>query len=109
MTNRAHLLRHLECCRSYQCHPNVVDFADALKAAVTTRHGRKLAQDVNVLVAAFPADHKHRDTAYGWLIEARQLCAQGGEKLTPLPMIATAFLPLVTGRWIFSDLDSIEE
>ena len=36
-----------------------------------------MTPDVNVLVAAFRADHAHHATAYGCLNEARQNCAQG--------------------------------
>ena len=65
--------------------------------------------DVNVLVAAFRADHEHHDTAYGWLNKARQSSVQGSGTLTLVPMIATAFLRLVTNRRVFSEPDSIED
>lgn len=68
-----------------------------------------MTPDVNVLVAAFRADHAHHGTAYGWLNEARQKCAQGSETLTLLPMVATAFLRLVTNQRVFSEPDSIED
>ncbi len=68
-----------------------------------------MTPDVNVLVAAFRADHAHHDAAYGWINEARQNCAQGNETLTLLPMVVTAFLRLVTNPRVFSETDSIEE
>ena len=68
-----------------------------------------MTPDVNVLVAAFRADHVHHDTAHGWLNEARQNSAKGSTTLTLLPMIATAFLRLVTNRRVFSEPDSIED
>ena len=66
-----------------------------------------MTPDVNVLVAAFRPDHAHHDTAYAWLAEARRKCAQGNNTLTLLPMIAAAFLRLVTNPQVFSEPDSI--
>ena len=68
-----------------------------------------MTPDVNVLVAAFRADHAHHDTAHGWLNEARQNSAKGSTTLTLLPMVATAFLRLVTNRRVFAEPDSIED
>ena len=68
-----------------------------------------MTPDVNVLVAAYRADHAHHDTAYKWLKKARRNCAQGSETFTLLPMIATSFLRLVTNPRVFSEPDSIED
>lgn len=68
-----------------------------------------MTPDVNVLVAAFRADHAHHATAYRWLNLARQNCARGSETLTLLPMVVTAFLRLVTNQRVYSEPDSIED
>jgi predicted nucleic acid-binding protein len=49
-----------------------------------------MTPDVNVLVAAYRADHAHHDAAYSWLAEARRNCAQGSDTFTLLPMVANA-------------------
>ncbi len=68
-----------------------------------------MTPDVNILVAAYRADHAHYGIASEWLNRARRNCAQGSETLTLLPMIATAFLRLVTNRKVFSEPDPIED
>ncbi len=68
-----------------------------------------MTPDVNVLVAAYRADHVHHHAAYEWLSEARRNCVHGSETLTLLPMVATAFLRLVTNPRVFSEPDSIED
>ncbi len=68
-----------------------------------------MTPDVNVLVAAFRADHSHHDTAYAWLSEARHNCAHGRETLMLLPMVAAGFLRLVTNPRVFNEPDSIED
>jgi len=68
-----------------------------------------MTPDVNVLVAAYRADHAHHDAAYSWLAEARRNCAQGSDTFTLLPMVATAFLRLVTNQRVFTEPDSIED
>ena len=68
-----------------------------------------MTPDVNVLVAAYRADHAHHDAAYAWLAEARRNCAQGSDTFTLLPMVATAFLRLVTNQRVFTEPDSIED
>jgi predicted nucleic acid-binding protein len=45
--------------------------------------------DVDVLVAAFWADHSSHDIARAWLSQARVDCAQGRETLALLPMVVT--------------------
>lgn len=61
-----------------------------------------------MLVAAYRADHVHHDAAYAWLAGARRNCAQGSDTFTLLPMVATAFLRLVTNQRVFTEPDSIE-
>ena len=68
-----------------------------------------MTPDVNVLVAAFRADHAHHDTAYAWLAEARRNCVQGSDTLTLLPMVAIAFLRLVTNSRVLTEPDLIED
>ena len=68
-----------------------------------------MTPDVNVLVAAYRADHTHHDTAYAWLAEARRNCALGSATLTLLPMVATAFVRLVTNPRVFTEPDSTED
>ena len=68
-----------------------------------------MTPDVKVLVAAYRADHAHHDAAYSWLAEARRNCAQGSDTFTLLPMVATAFLRLVTNQRVFTEPDSIED
>jgi hypothetical protein len=53
--------------------------------------------DVNVLIAAFRADHPHHAIAAGWL-KAR---LEEDAPLTLVPMIAAAFLRLATNRRVF--------
>jgi len=63
--------------------------------------------DVNMLVAAFRADHVHHGTARNRLSQARNDCAQGRASLILLPMAMTGFLRLVTNPSVFSDPDTI--
>jgi toxin-antitoxin system PIN domain toxin len=62
--------------------------------------------DVNVLVAAFRADHSHHAIARAWLSRARRNCVEGIETLTLLPIVVTGFLRLVTNPRVFSEPDS---
>lgn len=66
-----------------------------------------MTPDVNVLVAAFRADHTHHTQAREWLSQARSECAQGQGTLTLLPMVMTAFLRLVTNARVFAEPDAI--
>jgi uncharacterized protein len=63
--------------------------------------------DVNVLVAAFRADHSHHGAARAWLSQARNDCIQGRQPLTLLPMVVTGFLRLVTNPRVFKAPDTI--
>lgn len=65
--------------------------------------------DVNVIVAAFRADHVHHHAARVWLAEARRNCAEGIETLVLVPIVVSGFLRLVTNRKVFPEPDSIEE
>ena len=55
--------------------------------------------DVNVLVAAFRADHSSHEAARAWLSQARNDCAQGRETLARL----------VTNSRVFANPDSVED
>jgi toxin-antitoxin system PIN domain toxin len=68
-----------------------------------------MTPDVNVLVAAFRADHIHHELALTWLSQARQNCLHGSDTLTLLPMVVTGFLRLVTSPRVFIDPDHIED
>jgi toxin-antitoxin system PIN domain toxin len=59
-----------------------------------------MTPDVNVLVAAFHADHPHHAVARGWLDAALQACEQGG-RLQLLPMVCTSFVRIVTHGKVF--------
>lgn len=61
-----------------------------------------MTPDVNVLVAAFRADHPHHGTARVWLQETLAACANGGS-LQLLPMVTAAFVRLVTNAGVFVD------
>jgi toxin-antitoxin system PIN domain toxin len=58
-----------------------------------------MTPDVNVLVAAFRADHPHHGPAAGWLDGGIAEAAP----LTVVPLVAAAFLRLVTSRRVFPD------
>jgi len=68
-----------------------------------------MTPDVNVLVAAFRADHTHHQVARTWLSKARGDCAHGRESLALLPMVLTGFVRLVTNSRVFNDPDSVED
>lgn len=68
-----------------------------------------MTPDVNVLVAAFRADHSHHATARAWLSQARLDCARGSEPLTLLPMVVTGFLRLVTDPRVFADAEPVAD
>jgi hypothetical protein len=59
-----------------------------------------IAPDVNVLVAAFRADHPHHTTARIWLEQALTQAASGAT-LCVMPMVTANFLRLVTSPKIF--------
>ena len=60
-----------------------------------------MTPDVNVLVAAFRADHPHHADARKWLGLARAACAAGQDSLAVLPMVLAGFLHLVTNPKVF--------
>jgi len=68
-----------------------------------------VSPDVNVLVAAFRADHSHHRVARQWLIRAREECLRGRESLALLSMVIAGFLRLVTSPRVFVDPDTIED
>lgn len=57
--------------------------------------------DVNVLVAAFRADHVHHAEARQWLEQQIAAAAEGG-RLFLLPMVCTSFVRLVTHPRVFT-------
>jgi toxin-antitoxin system PIN domain toxin len=59
-----------------------------------------MTPDVNVLVAAFRADHPHHAVARPWLEDALDQ-ASGGAAFTVMPMVVASFLRLVTSPKIF--------
>jgi len=59
-----------------------------------------MTPDVNVLVAAFRADHVHHRAARGWLESTLSAATDGGSLLL-LPMVAASFLRLVTHPRVF--------
>lgn len=59
-----------------------------------------MTPDVNVLVAAFRADHPHHAVARPWLEDALDR-ASGGASFTVMPMVVASFLRLVTSPRIF--------
>jgi uncharacterized protein len=68
-----------------------------------------MTPDVNVLVAAFRADHTHHATARSWLDQARRTSLAGRTSLTLLPVVAAGFLRLVTNPRVFIHPDAIED
>ncbi len=67
-----------------------------------------MTPDVNVLVAAFRADHPHHPVARAWLEEALGN-AQAGARFTVMPMVIASFLRLVTSPKIFVTPTPIEQ
>ncbi|HET9644900.1 MAG TPA: TA system VapC family ribonuclease toxin [Burkholderiaceae bacterium] len=59
-----------------------------------------LTPDVNVLVAAYRADHPHHRPAREWL-EAEVRATTEGSRLLLLPMVCVSFVRLVTHPRIF--------
>jgi uncharacterized protein len=60
-----------------------------------------MTPDVNVLVAAYRAEHPHHVAAHAWLKASLENCAVGGS-IQVLPMVAVGFVRIVTNRKIFS-------
>ncbi len=67
-----------------------------------------MTPDVNVVVAAFRADHPHHLVARGWL-EAAIAASASGAALTLMPMVLASFLRLVTSPKIFQQATPIED
>jgi toxin-antitoxin system PIN domain toxin len=59
-----------------------------------------MTPDVNLLVAAFRADHPHHTTARAWLEQALTQAASGAT-FSVMPMVTASFLRLVTSPKIF--------
>jgi toxin-antitoxin system PIN domain toxin len=68
-----------------------------------------VSPDVNVLVAAFRADHSHHDAARTWLLRARDECVRGRESLTLLLVVVAGFLRLVTNPRVFTNPDTVKD
>ena len=60
-----------------------------------------LTPDVNVLLAAYRADHPHHRPAREWLTQTLAGLAAGG-RLTLLPMVCAAFVRLATHGRVFT-------
>jgi toxin-antitoxin system PIN domain toxin len=67
-----------------------------------------MTPDVNVLVAAFRADHVHHQTARSWL-ESVLAASRDGTNLLLLPMVAASFLRLVTHARVFVEPTPVAE
>ena len=59
-----------------------------------------MTPDVNVLVAAYRADHPHHTTARTWIEQALTQAASGAT-FSVMPMVTASFLRLVTSPKIF--------
>lgn len=68
-----------------------------------------MTPDVNVLVAAFRADHAHHAAARAWLDQTRIACLAGRASLTLLPVVVAGFLRLVTNPRVFVQPDAIDD
>ena len=68
-----------------------------------------MTPDVNVLVAAFRADHAHHVAARSWLDETRRNCSAGRTSLMLLPVAVAGFLRLVTNVRVFVQPDAIDD
>ena len=66
-----------------------------------------MGPDVNVLAAAWRANHPHLAVARGWLEEAVN-ASEAGATFTLMPMVLASFLPLVTSQKIFRQATPIE-
>lgn len=65
--------------------------------------------DVNVLVAAFRADHSHHACASDWLAATRSTCAEGKATLVLLVVVVAGFLRVTTNARVFVSPDSVED
>ena len=64
-----------------------------------------IAPDVNVLVAAFRADHPHHEPARRALEEAQR----GGDVIVLLDLVRVGFVRIVTSRRIFANPDRVDD
>lgn len=64
--------------------------------------------DINLIVAASRADHVHHRIAITWLNEAIAACESGGS-IEILPIVAAAFLRLVTNIKVFRNPSPIRD
>jgi len=67
-----------------------------------------MTPDVNVLVAAFRADHPHHAMARAWLEQALT-AASSGASFSVMPMVTASFLRLVTSPRIFQQPTPIDD
>jgi toxin-antitoxin system PIN domain toxin len=67
-----------------------------------------MTPDVNVLVAAFRADHAHHAVARKWLEQAVAAAGEGSS-FTLMPMVLASFLRLVTSPKIFRQATPIAD
>jgi len=67
-----------------------------------------MTPDVNVLVAAYRADHPHHTTARSWIEQALTQAASGAT-FSVMPMVTAIFLRLVTSPKIFQQPTPIAE
>lgn len=67
-----------------------------------------MTPDVNVLVAAFRADHPHHAAARDWL-EGAVNASSAGAAFTLMPMVLASFLRLVTSPKIFQQAAPIDD
>lgn len=68
-----------------------------------------MTPDVNVLVAAFRADHAHHVAARSWLDQTRRTCLAGRTSLTLLPVVVAGFLRLLTNARVFVQPDTVDD
>ncbi len=67
-----------------------------------------MGPDVNVLAAAWRANHPHHAVARGWLEEAVK-ASEAGAAFTLMPMVLASFLRLVISPKIFRQATPIED
>ena len=67
-----------------------------------------MTPDVNVLVAAFRADHPGHSLALAWLEDALEGLGHG-QTFVLLPMVAAGFMRLVTNPKVFADPAPVDQ
>lgn len=68
-----------------------------------------MTPDVNVLVAAFRADHPHHSLARAWLNDAVQRAAVKHTPLVLLGMVVTGLLRVTTNPRVFKQIDTLDD